>query len=269
MESPIDYCLRIILRDLPREILSVVYNVNAYQGLGLRTPITLEKQIENAVIRNQLIPDLMALDGTERTIPLGGLPCRILPDLRVLLEVPTSLTAGRNIMSCQRLNYYYQAGFGVRDTISQGGNVGEINLLANDILDSSSRMPCTSTSKVEVLPGNVLLADVFGLVPTWMSATVTLENDCDLTFISPMAYNRLAMLAKQLTKMMCYNLYTIELDKGRVEFAQEIGRFGDVLNNWSDADRTYYELLNDFRDTMKHEDPEFKDKWTSFIVGGI
>lgn len=269
MENAIDYSMRHINRAIPIEIRNVAFNTNALNGIGLRRPISLNEQVKLAVIHEQLIPDLTSLDGMECTIPLGGLPCRILPDLRVLIEIPTVLTGGRSIISCQRVNYYYDQGFGRAAGGYSNSSVGMINLIANDILDSSTRIPCTSTSVCEVLPGNVIIADVLGVVPLWMSVTVTLENDSDLSFIRPTAYRRLGEVAVALAKYITYNRIDIAMDEGRIEMASELGRFADRVRNWSDMDRTYNDLLVKFRRTMIHEDPERMNKFTNYLVGSL
>ena len=265
MEQIYSYAIRKIHEQIPYEILRETFDLQKTLGYGLRTPINLDSTIESKIIRGSVLKDVQAVGGRESTIPLGGVKVQLLETNKVVVQIPLSLTGGRNIMDVYRINYF--TGYGGSGYSYQGQST--FNLALNNILDSVTPPPITSTSRCEMITPNTLLIDLDGTIPAWMEAEVLLEDDSELSNISSASYPLFSELCVARCKAHIYKELRIRMDEGRVEGGQVIGEFKNIIDQWSDVEQTYKDLMKRFRTTMRIEDRSEYEKLIRLSVGRV
>lgn len=269
METIFAFGLRKVKEHIPEFILREVFNEQRYQGMGLRTPVTLDHQIETKVIRGGVLKDIITMGGRETRIPLGGVQVRFLPNLKVVIQVPMELTQGRNIIEVYRVNYFSNLsymGYGGHNTYLDGGMM---NLALNNILDSYNAPPITSTSRCELIAPNVVLVDLSGVVPAWMELEALLEKDGELSHIQPASYGAFGKLCEYRAKMHIYIDQIIKIDEAKLVGGKELGAYKNIVESYSDADKTYSDLLRDFKTTEIFSDREEIQKLIRLQIGNI
>lgn len=269
MEQIFSFGLRKIKEHIPDMILRQVFDDQQYRGIGMRTPITLDHQIESKVIRGGVVKDILSMGGRETRIPLGGVAIRFLPNLKLVVQIPMELTQGRNIIEVYRVNYFSNLsymGYGGHNTYLDGG---VMNLALNNIIDSHNPPPITSTSRCEVIAPNTLLVDLSGVVPAWMELEALLEKDGELSHILPASFGDFGQLCEYRAKMHIYNDQIIKIDEGRLSGGKELGVYKSIVDSYSDADKTYKDLLKLWKTVDIYNDREEIQKLIRLQIGNI
>jgi hypothetical protein len=265
MESIFTYGLRKIKEEIPREILTEVFNSQKYLGMALRTPITIDEEIEQKVIRGGVVKDIIPMGGRETRVPLGGAPVRFLPNMRVMVQVPLELTQGRNIIEVYRVNFFTNTAYQGHAGNTLYANSGAVNLALNNILDSSTAPPIVSTSRCQMVTPNVVLIDLNGMVPLWMELEVLLEKDNELSHITPSSFDAFGQLCVERAKQYVYHNQIIPTDEGRLMGGKELS----LIDSYQDASRNYRDLLKSWKTVETLNDPAEMEKLVRLMVGNF
>lgn len=269
MESIITYGLRKIKETIPREILTEVFNSQKYLGMALRTPITIDEEIEQRLIRGCVLKDILPLGGRESRIPLGGAQVRFLPNMRVIVQVPLELTQGRNIIEVYRVNFFTNTAYQGHAGNTLYANSGAINLALNNILDTYTAPPIVSTSRCQMVTQNVVLIDLNGMVPLWMELEALLEKDSELTHITPASFGAFGQLCAERAKWFVYHNQIIPTDEGRLMGGKELSVWKSVIDSYQDAERNYADLLKNWKTIETLNDPYEMEKLVRLMVGNF
>ena len=265
-ETVYGYCLRKINEQIPYEILRETFDVKVQYGFGHHTPINLDSAIESTIIRASVLKDLQAAGGRMITIPLGGVSVQLLNTTKVVFQIPLSLTGGRNVMDVYRINFVSSGNGYSYDTYSYTSQ-SVYTLALNNILDSSLPPPLTGTSQCEVVGPNVIVVNLNGMVPVWMEAELILEDDDQLSHLNPRNYELIADMCVARCKSHIYNKLRIKMDQGYVEGGVVIGEFKNIIDNWSDVENTYKDLMKQYKTVSVLNDSEQYDRLLNMAIG--
>ena len=234
-------------RRIPPQILKEVFTDKTYNWRD--TPITIEEQIKNKVIRSRVMEDCNLVGGTEVLIPLDRVPRETNDSFTYVYYIPKSLTQNRSIMSALSMSYVssssYAASAGLYNTTSSGTNSSGSALggVASALHQAASPIPLMSTARVQLIAENTIM--VRDTVPILANGQLRciLANDEDynnLQMRSVLAFCKLVELA---VKSYIYNEYIVRIDQAFLSGGQEIGRFKEIVETYSDAEESYQEYI--------------------------
>lgn len=245
---------------IPPQVLSRFMQPMKY-GQVRRDPFgvaNIDNFIIEKVIYGRVVPDCDILDGgaAEVVIPLMGIqPERIDRD-KYILHIPRHLTNGRSIVSALALVLYsvenmggsingMMLGAGVNAMGNNGcgnsSNLGPIQALAR----AYQPMPLTQTTNVRAIDGDTVLVEDI-LMPTPNSyLRCMLSHDKELSTIARPAWRYFADLCILATKSYIYNNFIIDIDMAELVGGQELGRFKEIIEGYSDAEELYNTYLDE------------------------
>lgn len=230
-------------------------------------PVNLDYQIRQHVIEARVIPDTNLVGGIEVNIPLAALvPNNVTPWVTTY-TVPKALTQGRVISRV------------IDMTIGQGSVMGTTNMgmqgasplldATSGVLSSALPIPLVSTAYIQMIGENTFLIDDNMALPnnTWLRCIV--EADSDFGHLPRTNWHDFARLVEYAVKAYIYNSLVIEVGMAQLVGGQELGRFKDILDGFSDANENYLDYLqNTWKVSQALSDPEQHRRHLRLLVGG-
>ena len=264
MEQIHAYAIRRIKEEIPREILDKTFIRRDLQ-MNLFQHTTLDASIRAAVLDASVYLDIKLLTGRETNISLEGVEPITNIDGSTTLHIPLALTGGREILEVYRV--------GFQDTTTKFASTfnssSEVDRRVDAIINNSGAIPVTSTTECEMIAPNVILVNLYSIVPTFLNAEVNLNVSSEMTHIPPKAFDKFGSLCVEKCKQYIYNHHRINLGRGLVERGMEIGVFAEEISTYSDAALNYRDLLKGWRRTEFHLDIEKKTKFIRLITPSL
>lgn len=230
---------------IPKQILDEVFQKKNYRWRD--TPISIDEQIINQVIKPRVLVDCNLVGGTEALISLEGLPGEFVENFQTVYRIPKDRTQGRSIMSV------LSVGYGSASLIAHsGGNAAynsrsatPITMAGQAMMDAMSPTPIVSTAKVSLIGENVIL--VKDTSPPVANAFIrcVLANDENLSHIQLRSIPAFCKLVEYAVKSYIYNELTILIGQAQLSGGQELGRFKDIVDSYADAEQMYSDYLKD------------------------
>ena len=256
--NPITYALKQINFAIPKDILQKVFisNVNYNQ----RLPVSLDSIIREKVIEDRVMVDVNVVGGTETFISLSDLPREFLDPFTAIYRIPKYMTQGRTITRALSVSFGEGAIMGASNIAPTQGNA----LLdsAAGVLNSNLPIPIVSTAQVTLVNENtVMIADNMAL-PVNIYLRCWLENDSNLNHIQPTSYPDFGKMCVLATKAYVYVNSQIPMDRAYIFAGNELGRFKEIIDGYSDANDQYdtfvrevwrkVAVLNDYMAHRRH-----------------
>jgi len=256
--NPVTYALNQVRYEIPREVLEKVF-ISQF-NYQLRNPISLDSRIREEVIVPRVFTDCNIMGGTETFIRLNGLPREDVDAFTYIYRIPKTLTQGRTITSALSVTFGEGAVVGATNLVPMHGNA--LLDAASGLLNTSSPIPIISSAKVKLIAENtIMIADNMSL-PTNIFLRCWLENDTTFNHINPRSYPQFAKLVLLAVKAYIYVNAMIPMDKGEIFGGNQLGRFKEVVDSYSDANEMYathlkevwgkVAILNDFDAHRRH-----------------
>jgi len=233
--SAIKYAIDRITREIPHEVLHLAF-LRKTDYFSVQT--SLEQQITDLVLHKILLRDLNVIGGMEVTISLDK--CKVTyyeknpTNHNMVIYVPYDITNNKKIV----------------EPLSLAGNVtfnGNYNSSTNPLISGMNNIIGHRasignkyiTSNLELIAPNTIL--VYEETQTLFNGylKVILENNNNLTNISPRSYLALGKAAVLATKLFIYNAIVIDMDKGVLYNGHELGKIADVINSYESALEDY------------------------------
>lgn len=231
---------------IPRQILEDVF-VKRYQ-VDRSSPISLDERIQEEVILKMVLPDCQIEYGIITYLPLANAKVDRIHnqgfEYQAVYELDKSITGGRNIMSALAISYVNPHLSTWSHSMQAGGN-SVILQAAQSLANANAQIPMTSSARVSLINGNTVLVRDTTMLPTNSYLMCIMENDDLLNTIRPKSiphFKRLILLA---IKAYIYNELVLELDQGKLVGGQELGRYREIVDSYSDAAEQYEELLDE------------------------
>jgi len=246
-----------IYYNIPKEIISLAFNDNQAQSA-----ISMDEMIMNRVIRPRVKVDCNLLGGVETYIRVAV--CKITDystnyGREYLIDVPKTATNNRSIVTALSLFF---------NTASVNYNSGHTDPLVNASskqLTIAEQPSMVTTSRLEVVGENKVLVSDPSVYFGSGTLKCVVENDDNLSNISPRSYIAFSNLCVLATKAYVYNYLSIKMGSGYIQSGHELGVLNDVISDYSGAAQEYQEyLITTWRSVMLHND---SDRLNNFISG--
>lgn len=232
---------------IPMEILKEVFGARDY---GWRaSAISIDEQMLALVIRPRVLVDCNLVGGSEVVIPLDGLKAETtdqFPNIfRTVFRIPKSLTDGRSITSVLSVGFatvFSQGSINAMSGINQN-STSAVGLSGMALLNSYSAIPVSSTAKVRLIAENTIM--VSDVTPLMSSAYLrcVIANDENLAHIQMRSYQAFSKLVELAIKSFIYVNLAIKISQAQLSGGQELGKFKEIVDGYSDSEDMYQEYL--------------------------
>ena len=268
--NPIVKAVDDVIRRIPIQILNEVFQQRSYRWRD--TPVSIQEQITNLVVRSRVFVDCNLVGGTEANIPLEGLSAELVDNYMTVYHIPKHLTQNRSIMSVLSL------GFGSSSLLGQAGgtlasfeqcSVTPALIAGQAMMNAMSSMPVVSTAKVQLIGENtVLVKDVAPPVASSYLRCV-LANDENMSHIQMRSIPVFCKLVEYAVKSHVFNELAIPMDQGQLQGGQTLGRFKDIVDQYADSEEQYQDyLMNKWMKVSFMNDRESHDRFLRTMIGG-
>ncbi len=218
----IDYLVSVIKRNIPNEILTMVF-IDFIKINTLRT--NLDYYIKQKVIYDWVVKDCNLVGGIETVIDITTTR-RENVDGGILIYVGFGPTAGKNIMSVLSIGYGYTSYF--------GNQPGIVSALTEPLQVSDSR--------IELVGDNIIFVEGYvGINIT--NLRCVLENDKDFNNISPRSLPKLSELTLLAAKAYIFNAARIKLGNATIINGIDMPQIIEIVSSYSDSYEQYHEML--------------------------
>lgn len=245
--NPINKAAYEVTRRVPPQVLKEVFTDKSYHWRD--TPITVEEQIKNKVIRSRVLEDCNLIGGTEITIPLDRAQKEMTDSFNYVYYIPKTLTQNRSIMSVLSMSYLSSSAYATsaglyNSTMTTGSNSGSaLGGVASALHMAASPTPPVSTARVQLIGENtVLVRDTVPILANGQLRCI-LANDEDYNNLQMRSVLKFCKLVELATKSYIYNEYIVKIDLAFLSGGQEIGRFKEIVESYSDKEDEYQEYL--------------------------
>lgn len=271
--NPIQKAIVDLKYAIPPEILreafiTVPFRTSMAPSAIRNVPVSLDHQIRQHVIDKRVIPDLNLIGGVEVTIPFDDLVPDNVDPYNTIYTVPKQKTQGRTITRIKSL------------TIGQGSVMGTTNMGmegASPMLDAVSGVmaaalpiPLVSTAYVQLIGENTILINDNMALPHNIYLRCSLEADSDFSHWAAGAYHHFCQLVEFATKAHIHNLLIIQIGMAQLSGGQELGKFKEIVESYSDANENYKTFLHDVMRTVSIlQDPEQHRRHLRMLIGGV
>ena len=259
-----------VMYRIPRYVLTEVFQQKTYKWRD--TPLSIEEQITNQVIKPRVLVDCNIVGGTEVFIPLEGIQPDMPNSYTAVYHIPKTLTQGRTITSV------LSVGFVTRSSANAANNAMNVKqcsitpelMAAQNVMDSYSPIPIVSGSQVRLIGENtILLRGVSPIVSNGFLRCV-LASDDELSHIQIRSYHHFCKLVELAVKSFIYNETIINIDLAKLSGGRELGMFKTVVESYSDAEQMYQDYLKDVWVGVDYMNDELTfNRFIKTLVGGI
>ena len=236
------------------------------------TPVTMDEQIINQVIRPRVMVDCDLVGGTEALVSLEGLSPEITDRFVMVFHIPKDRTQGRSITSVLSLSYLNASA--AQQLTSQGNylpcSVTPSLVAGKAVMDAMNLQPVPSSARVQLVAENtVMIREVQAITGTGLLRCI-LGNDENFSHLQMRSIPYFCKLCELAVKAYIHNEYTIKLDKARIEGGFELGRFKEVVDMYADSEQQYEEyLLGTWQRVAFMNDRESHERLIRTMLGGF
>lgn len=255
---------------IPKEILIEVFAPKTY--LFRNSVIDYEEQIKNLVIRSRVMVDCDLVGGTEVFIPLSGCPSEAIDNdrLTAVYHIPKSKTQGRTITSVLSLSYVLGSNSTAAGALFRNCSISDTLVAGKAMFDAASTIPVPSTARVQLIGENTVMVKDTSYQPGQGILRCTLASDENFSHLQIKSYPAFSKLCELATKAYIYNNYAIKLDTAKLVGGQELGRFKEIVDSYSDAEEMYQTYLKEtFQKVLFMNDREKYERFTKLMIGAF
>ena len=245
--SAIDKAIEEVRFAIPYEILKEAFKVDAVYTSNRTTTIrtSMESRIREEVIDRKVLVDCNLVGGTEVLVPLGGLSQKTVDASRFVVNVPLDRTDGQHISSVLSV---MEAPFGYAD--GQLGCFSASN--SHDRLSNNMFDAVTGNSGNHSIEGRGRVIgpnSIFLTVPAGTYGELLLRcrvnSDSNMSTLPPTAWLDFSKLVILGVKAYIYRELAIRMDEGQLSGGLNLGKFKEIVDEYSDAHVMYNEFLEE------------------------
>lgn len=236
--DPITKALEEVENQIPPQILR--YAFIGQHNVYSRIIVNLSTVIREKIIAGRVLKDCSINGGVRDSVKISGLSFRSTDRGQRIYHIPKSLTQGRSLIN--------PLSVGNTDFIRTvddytGAMSGSMVGLSQNILDTSSSIPYHTTDVRLVGENIILVEDVWDYIGNDIWLWGVFGNDEMMSDLNPRSWNVFEDLVVLATKAWIYNNCDIKIAEGVIEMGMEVGRFRDVVSEYSDANELYREAV--------------------------
>ena len=263
----LNYSVKKILRDIPKEVLFEAFKVDADPATFNLT--TLDFKIIQEIIRDTVIVDADIVGGTDIMIPLGGLTPERHTPYTTIYKIPDDFLADRNLVSVGRLLIIptMEGNLGVAPghitalgNSSYGMYQNPLMSVANRIGNSAQPNITLNNASLTNLGNNCVAINMHYTMLANVGMECTVSNDENLNNIQPRNWEAFSKLCILAAKAYVYVKLITPLNMGKLEGGEEIGIIKSIVESYESANEDYRVYLNEvwrkiahMNDTNKYE----------------
>jgi len=227
---------------IPPQILDAVFIKDKFNYRN--TPINIDQQMINEVIRPRVLVDCNLIGGTMCMISLAGLEQERVNNYTVVIRIPKERTQGRSIISALNLTYADPA---YAESISGNSLMGGGDLvnLTRGLLNSASNIPAISTASVQIIGENVVMIRDANHLPGTVYLRCMIANDSEMNHLQLRSYRNFSKACEYAIKAYIYNQYIIRMGQAELYGGQELGVFKDIISGYADSNELYETYLRE------------------------
>lgn len=228
---------------MPRPILEAVFRNTAARNS--RSLLGLDDAILQAVIFPRVLVDCSLLGGDELHIPLQYADIQQIDNQTLILRFPKSVTNDRSILTVLGIEFSNPSSTAWLAPVV-GTNQSPQSLQTGKMMvDVHSPVPSTFSSRTVLVGENTVMVTGFNSPPVNFYLRCIVEYSSRMASMSPRYYHHFSKLAVFATKAYVFNAYEIEVAEAQLSGGREIGKFGEIIGRYEDANESYQEYLEE------------------------
>lgn len=261
--SAIDVALRRI-NMIPKDVLKQAFMPARYDPTRLARyydnsiALSLDACITDQVIRGRVMMDIDLISGTMDHLRLDQAEAQFIDPYNTIYRFTEEQTVGRTITSTYEVTYGYGNNTLSGSYNGYGISTARTSMLlksARDILTASGGVSPRSTSYLQIVGHNTVLVNDVSPIQSYGVLRCMLTNDPNLNNIRTQYHQVFATMCFLACKAYIYTKLLIDIDEGMLRGGQQIGRFREVVDSYSDADQMYIETLDKWQKIGIMNDP--------------
>lgn len=266
MLAPLQKAVDEIKASIPRQILDEVFIEKGYYQRGL--PASLDELIITKVLRPRVLVDCNLVGGTEVLIPLHNVPPFKTNENEFVYRIPKELTQNRSINSVLSISYGASYRFANKNTVGLLQSSGAAGI-ASKVINAASSIPIVSSDRVQLIGENIVLLSNPEFINEDIVLRAILANDENMSHLQLRSYLAFAALCVLATKAYIFNHAVIPMDMGQLSGGQNLGRFKDVIDGYSDSNELYSTYLREKWTKISFmNDRESFNRYKKLLIGG-
>lgn len=251
---------------VPRPILETVF---IQRDRYLRQiPRSIDSHIMEEVIRPRVMVDMDLVGGTEMFVALQGLPPDRINQYTSVYKIPKSRTGGRQITSVLNVTFSdptATSNYGV----ANGCMSTEMLTTGQAMIDAMGTIPITSTAQAQLVGENTVMVRDTILLPANIYLRCIIANDSNMGHLQLRSYRAFYQLVEFAVKAYIFNEYVIPMDMGELYGGQNLGRFKEIIDGYSDAEELYQTHLREvMTKVLFMNDQETFNRHMRMLIGG-
>jgi hypothetical protein len=268
--NPIKKAVDDIRFRIPRSILNLVFQDQTFSWRN--SPISLDEQIINKVIRPKVLVDCNLVGGAEIFVPLDGVPSEMTSDYTTVYYIPKEKTQNRSINTVLSMSYLTGAAIA-----ALGGTTGFNScsmtpsmIAAQAMMSSFSNIPPVSTANISLIGENTILVRDTAPPIGFGFLRCILENDDQMSHLQLRSIPDFSTLCTLACKAYIYNEYIVTLDRGQLYGGQDIGVVKQIIDGYADTSELYEAFLREkWQKISFMNDRESMTRMIKLQIGGM
>lgn len=249
---------------IPRQILDETFS--QYTHHWRNTPVSVDEQILNKVIKSRVLVDCNLVGGTETILDLSKCSKETIDTYNTVYYVPKELTQGRVIVTALSVN----SNAITADAYSQYYTGNYAARMASALGAASSPAPYASTARLQLIAENTVLVSEAQVYGSFISMRVILADDENMSHLQIRSIPAFTKLVEYALKSYIYNELIIRMDMGMIKAGQDLGRFKEVVDGYADAEEMYQDyLINKWAATAYMNDQETMRRFIKMQLGSV
>lgn len=243
MLNAVDFALKEIKANIPREILEKTFIDVPDRFRTVRSAISVDAIIKQKVIRENVLVDCNMMNASQVDIVIDPRWIESLGGGHIVVRIPKTHTQNRSITEVTDVNYLPITGPMVPYGVI--GNVQEIQSATRRLINRQMNPVLAGSVDAEVVGENVIAVRGVGTIPNRLYATVMVEHDENLSGLKKTIYPLFGELCLLACKRYIWVNRIIVMDKAEIDGGYELNRFTSIVESYEDAGEEYKELLEE------------------------
>jgi hypothetical protein len=229
---------------IPNEILNQTFKPN-YGSWRQSSPISIDQEILNKVIKPRVIVDTNIVGGQIAIISLLGLAPEYIDTFSMVYHIPPDRLNNRMMVSVLSAGLSPYGAGNVGAAGMTGGCSNDLISAGNKVGASFATVPLTTNASVELIGrSSVLIRD--SMHPNYYyTLRCVVANEENMGNINPRSWHVFSRLCELAVKSYIYTTMLIRIDQAFLSGGQELGSFKSYVEGLSDSEEMYQQYLKE------------------------